>query len=473
MNSAAEQHDAVNLLSRLDRVPLGRSLWLIVILLTLAWIIEGFDTSIIGPMVVLLTPLWHLQASQVGVVATIGTLGIVIGLIPAGRLADRFGRRTVLCWGIAVFCLATLASGVAQNFAQFVPLRFIAGLAEGAVFPVPYLMLSEFVNRHRRAFAVGCALLGLSVGNVLPTLITRFALASYGPTEAWRVPLVIGGLLIVIVPLVLLWVPESPRFLLQRDQPNRVRDMVLRFEGQAGLGPDTSLQDPAIARALAETKADGLAIVRPPYLSRSLIAYSQLFAIFIGFYLFGAYGPTILKLLGMTTGNALLFIAVGGGIGGLANFLQGVLAERFGRRRVQAVYVALQVIGLIVLGMHVAIGVLAVAFVVYNIGAGNFTLGKLYVAEQYPTELRSTGAATGETTARFLAGVVLAFFIPQLLKSWGPETLFVVLGIVMLLLVAPMVFVGRETAGVSIDIAGSKLPAAGTDTPPTDLASSG
>ena len=451
-----------NLLSRLDRVPIRGSLYVIIIILALAWIIEGFDTSIIGPTVTLLTPLWHLNSAQTGLVGTIGTLGVVIGLIPAGRIADRFGRKTVLCWGIGIFCIATLCAGFAQNLGMFLTLRFIAGLAEGAVFPVPYLMLSEFANRRRRAFAVGCALFGLSLGNVLPTLITRFALASYGAANAWRVPLVIGGILILIIPFIVIWVPESPRFQLQRGRLQKVKEIVERYERQAHLAPDESYMDADVLRAMQTDTDKGQMreLFQSPYLLRSVTAYSQLLACFVGFYLFGAYGPTILKLLGATTANAFLYTAFGGLIGGLANFTQGALAERFGRRMVQAAYIVLQVIGLVVLGIHAAVWVIATAYIVYNIGAGNFTLGKLYVAEQYPTRLRSTGAATGETVSRLLSGVVLAFFIPSMLKAWGPLVLFIILGVVMLLLAIPMITRGRETAHVSVDVAGSELPVA-------------
>ncbi|MCL6625566.1 MAG: MFS transporter [Alicyclobacillus shizuokensis] len=462
MSFVTVPREHINLLTRLDRVPMGRSLWVIVILLALTWIIEGFDTNIVSPAVVMLTPLWHLTSSQTGVVATIGALGVVIGLIPAGRLADIMGRRTILCWGIGVFCLATFAAGFAQNFSRFVVLRFIAGLAEGAVFPVPYLMLSELVNRRRRAVAVGWALLGLSLGNTFPALATRFALASYGTDEAWRVPLIIGGIPILIIPALLIWVPESPRYLLRRGAVEQVRKIVLKFEQQASVAPDDSVYDEALALALTNTpsnKGQVRKLFRSPYLGRSLVAYAQLLSAFIGFYLFAAYGPTILKLLGATTENAFLYSAIGGFISGIGNLLQGMLAERYGRRPVMAGYVALQVIGLVLLSLHVSVWILAGAFVVYSFGGGNFALGKLYVAEQYPTSLRSTGASTGETLTRFLAGVVLAYFIPTLMTSWGPTVLFSVLGALMLVLVLPMVLYGQETARVSVDITGAEIGA--------------
>jgi MFS transporter, putative metabolite:H+ symporter len=459
MDSTRELNEQANLLTRLDKMPIKRSLWLIIILVTIAWLIEGFDTSIISPAVVLLKPLWHLNVNQVGLVGIIGTLGVVIGLIPAGRLSDLFGRKKVLIGGIVVFSIATFLAGFSQNLTQFGILRFVAGLGEGAVFPLPYLMICEFVNRRRRGLAVGVALVGLGFGNSFPTLTTRFALAHYG-NDAWRIPLIIGGVCIIIIPFLLKWVPESPRYLIKKGRINEVRKLVLKFEKEAGILADDTIIDDNIISVLKfeqTQKSSFRELLTPEYLKRSFVAYTQLLACFVGFYVFVAYGPTIYTALGATTANAFLFAAVGGFIGGMGNLCQGALSEKFGRRKVQVCYVITQIVGLIILGLHIPSWALVITFIVFNFGAGNFALGKLYVSEQYPTRLRSTGTATGETISRFLAGVVLAYFIPMLLTAFGPLKLFIGLGVVMLLLIAPMALCGRETSGISVEMAGSNI----------------
>ncbi|MFZ1152126.1 MAG: MFS transporter, partial [Xanthobacteraceae bacterium] len=173
-----------NLLSRLDRVPVNRRILSLVGLLGIIWILEAFDIGIIAPVLFLVKNVWQLSPSTTGVVGSAGTLGIVLGLLPAGRLADRFGRKPVLIGGIIVFSIVTFAASFSQNATQLAIYRFIAGLGQGAVFPVPYLLLSEFVNKQWRGTAVGLAnsLLGFSYG--LNTLVGALVVGHMPDSQA-------------------------------------------------------------------------------------------------------------------------------------------------------------------------------------------------------------------------------------------------------------------------------------------------
>lgn len=155
-----------NLLARLDRIPVNKTVLLLIGLLGLTWILEAFDIGIISPVLFLLRTTWHLTPKEVGLIASAGTFGIVIGLLPAGRVADRFGRKTTLLGGIVIFSVFTFLASFSQNISELVICRFVAGLGQGAVFPVPYLLLSEFVNKRWRGTAVGLSnsLLGFAYG---------------------------------------------------------------------------------------------------------------------------------------------------------------------------------------------------------------------------------------------------------------------------------------------------------------------
>ncbi|MFY9694824.1 MAG: MFS transporter, partial [Xanthobacteraceae bacterium] len=153
-----------NLLARLDRLPVNRRILFLVGLLGVVWILEAFDIGIIAPVLFILKGEWQLSPSATGLVGSAGTLGIVLGLLPAGRLADRFGRKTTLVGGIVIFSVVTFLASFSRDATELAIFRFIAGLGQGAVFPVPYLLLSEFVNKQWRGTAVGFSnsLLGFS-----------------------------------------------------------------------------------------------------------------------------------------------------------------------------------------------------------------------------------------------------------------------------------------------------------------------
>src|SRR4029077_7324668 len=104
-----------NLLARLDRVPVNRHILFLVGLLGVIWILEAFDIGIIAPVLFILKNEWQLSPSSTGLIGSAGTLGIVLGLLPAGRIADRFGRKTTLVGGIVVFSIVTFLASFARD----------------------------------------------------------------------------------------------------------------------------------------------------------------------------------------------------------------------------------------------------------------------------------------------------------------------------------------------------------------------
>ena len=93
---------------------------------------------------------------------------IVIGLIPAGYLADRYGRKPVAVWGLLQFTLFTGLTALAPSYGWFVVLRFLNGLGQGVLFAVPYIMISEFMRPSHRATIDTCAWSWVGVANQLP-----------------------------------------------------------------------------------------------------------------------------------------------------------------------------------------------------------------------------------------------------------------------------------------------------------------
>ena len=450
-----------NLLARLDRAPMTRTVWMIVGLLMLAWLVEAFDIGIIGAGLLFLKPAWHLTPDQAGLLGSSGTLGIVLGLLPAGRMADAYGRKRVLATGIVVFSVFTMAGALAGNIEQLAVLRFLAGLGEGAVFPVPYLLISEFVNKRRRGEAVGWANFVLTTAYMLPSLVGVLVVRAGLGDAGWRVLFGLGGLPLLIAPVIAFLLPESPRFLLKAGHSAEVRALVERIEDEAGLPHDASLTNEAALNVLEATahRRVGLAtLLQPPYLLRCFVAFCALGSPFVIFYTTTIYGPTIFHLMGASSSNALLYIAGLQFVSGIGTIAGGMLGDRIGRRPTHVAFMLLAGVALILLGRSLPTPLLvATAAAAWFFGVGNFAVPKLYMAEQFPTRLRATGSAVGEVVTRVLFGVVLAYYIPTLLAQFTVRTVFVMLGISMVALVLPILFLGNETAGRSVEETGTDL----------------
>lgn len=423
------------------------------ILLLLAWTVESFDIGVVGTVVLTLTKLWHLDASQEGLLGISSTLGIVIGLIPAGTLADRFGRRRLLIAGIAVFSVFTFLGAFATNLTEMVTLRAIAGLGEGAVFPIPYLMLSEFVHMRKRGSAVGWVNGVLTAAYVLPTWVGAWAVNTFPADTAWHVPFILGGIpLVLLIPLAI-WLPESPRYLLRTGQFSRVQRLVEHLERESSLDHDVSLSekqpDPPVEAGPAK-------ITQSPYWGRLWMSGFGFGGSLLIFYTTLVYVPSIFHTDGISKGTSLLLTGTMMLLAGASTVAQGYLMDRFGRKRVYGISVGIAVVGLIGLGFsHSLKSVILPGVIVALFGVGINFLNKVYMAEQFPTALRATGVASGETIARFGSGVVAIYLVPLVLKTFGSLVLFSATATVVLASMLPILFRGRETAHLDLERSGS------------------
>lgn len=464
-----------NLLTRLDRAPVTRSLKVGLGVVILVWLIESFDIGIVSTLILVLKPHWGLSTLQTGLLGASGTIGLVIGIIPAGRFADRFGRKTLLLIGTAQFAVFTALGAVANEFWLLFALRVIAGLGEGAIFPVPYTMISELVGKRLRGTVMGYAQWVLNAGYTLPAVVGIWVVSVFPVDLSWRIPLLIGGFPLLLIPALLRWVPETPRYLLKRaeltgDQSDRdrVRKLVETIEDEAGLPHDQNLMDPA-ARQVLVTSHDrdvpARRLLTRPYLSRSLISYAALAASFVLWYTMLTYAPTIFtQLFDATKKTSLLYTAIMMFISAFGVFFQGRWGDRFGRKPVFAAYIALAAVGMVVLPAYSVLGIataVVAGVLIAWFGLGSFSLPKMYMAEQYPTRLRGVGTSTGEMLTRAATGGVLVYFLPALFADWGVMTVFIGAAVLMVVLTLPMLLLGQETAGRNMEEAGTNIAIAG------------
>ena len=114
--------------ARIDRLPLSREIWGIMLLAGVAWLVESYDVGVIGSVLPSLQKEFQLGALSVGLLAIASTLGIVIGVIPAGWMADTIGRKKILITGTAWYSVFSLLCGFAPTPTALVLLRFASGL---------------------------------------------------------------------------------------------------------------------------------------------------------------------------------------------------------------------------------------------------------------------------------------------------------------------------------------------------------
>lgn len=140
----------LTLSQRLDELPLSREHWRIVLLSGLGWMFDAMDVGLVAFVLVSLGRDWELSRPQLGLVASAGFLGMFLGALLAGRLADRYGRRTLFLANLLLYSFGTLLSALSWNFSSLLLFRFLTGIGLGGELPVAAALVSEFAPaRHR------------------------------------------------------------------------------------------------------------------------------------------------------------------------------------------------------------------------------------------------------------------------------------------------------------------------------------
>ncbi len=440
--------------ARLDRLPPTAWLRGILALLFLSWFVEAYDIGLTGAVLPSLTHQYALGTAMKVFVAISANIGIVIGILPAGRLADRFGRRRVLIAGTAAYAVLTFAVGLAPGIGWFIGLRMLDGMAMGAVFPLPYVFASEICPPSRRGRFTGWADSCLSIGYFLSPLVALLLIPDVANTTGWRIMFLIGGLPVVFAIVAWRYLPESPRWLESKGRFAEANAILVRFEERTerALGHPLPALGPDEVPRRGPTQRGFRALMTPPMRRRTLTLWATFGGTFFVFYSIQTFMPTVVNQMGFPLTSAFAFTAIIVGASIPGKFFEAWVVERWGRRPVIIGFTLAAAIAAIIFGfVRGAVPVLLLGCLMSFFGIGVDPAVKTYTAESYPTEYRAWGTATTEGFGRLISGVAGPALIPILLDNFGVGAVFALVGGVALIAVFIVVRFGHETVGMTLE----------------------
>ncbi|HEY4462298.1 MAG TPA: MFS transporter [Streptosporangiaceae bacterium] len=462
---------------RLDRLPASRWLIGVMAVLFLGWLVESYDIGLTGSVLPSLTHVYHLGTAAKSLVAISSAAGIVLGIVPAGRLADRFGRKRIMVAGTVAYSLLTFLTGLAPGIAWVIALRVLAGMAMGAVFPLPYAYGAELCPPGLRGRFTGIADSFLSVGYFLSPLLALILIPSVTNDTGWRVMFFLGGVPVIFAVLAWKFVPESPRWYEARGRFADSERVLSEIEARVAAERGQPLPPPPPAAVLPgpEPGPGGSArmLLRRPYLRRSAVLWTTFGGIFFVFYSIQTFMPTVVASMGFTLTSAFVFTAVIVGVSIPGKLLEAWVVERWGRRPVIITFGAAAAAAALAFGFVRGAGpVLLVGCVMSFFGIGADPAVKVYTAESYPTAIRATGTSLTEGFGRLLSGVIGPALVPLLLVAGGVAAVYTLVGVAALVAVVTVALFGEETRGRPLEAitppaqkTGPELVAAGAARP--------
>lgn len=420
----------------------GGYLLLACLVAALGGLLFGFDTAVISGAIDQLEVQFSLSAWMKGWIVSSALVGCLIGSGIAGWLSDRFGRKIILILAAVLFTVCAIGSAIPKEPWHLVAARLIGGTGIGIASMLSPLYIAEISPARRRGGLIAMYQLAITIG-ILTAYFSNFGLAEmaqrcpefYGSgvwhtvfvSEVWRGMLLAGLAPAAILFVLLLIVPESPRWLAKQGQWAAAEYILTRVNGREAAQQE--LAD--IQKTLAQESGSIRQLFQRGMRLALLIGvvlpfFSQISGVNVIVY----YGPTVLKTVGLTINAALLWQILFGTVCSLATLAAILTVDKLGRKPLLLWGIAGVGVTLAASGTLMAIGPispiwLVIVFALF-LGCFNLSYGAVcwvVVSEIFPTSIR--GRAMSISIFSLWTGCALVTqTFPPLLNQVGPSNTF-------------------------------------------------
>jgi SP family galactose:H+ symporter-like MFS transporter len=400
----------------------------------LGGLLFGYDTGVISGAELFVRNDFTLSTFALEVIVSGVLAGAAVGALAGGRLADAFGRRKLLIITAIIFAVGAILCAAAASPQMLVVGRIIVGLGIGLSSSAVPVYISEVAPADARGWQVSLFQLAITIGILLAYLVDY----AFAPTQGWRWMLGLAVVPAAIFGCGMLFLPESPRWLVRRGDRESARAMLARVRGTPKV--DDELLE--IERSLSQSEESGrLSDLLAPSLRPALVVgiglaiFQQITGINTVIY----YAPVIIQSAGISSASGAILATAGIG---LVNVLMTIVSMRLidqkGRKPLLLIGTAGMVVTLGVLGLvfrmssHTgALAWLAVISMMAYVASFAISLGPVFwllISEIYPLKIRNSAEGVA-ATFNWGSNLVVTLTFLTLVEQLGPSLTFWLYGV--------------------------------------------
>ena len=433
----------------------------------------GYDTAVISGTIAQVTQLFQLDALQQGWYVGCALVGSIIGVLFAGILSDKLGRKLTMVISAILFSASALGCALCTDFMQLVVYRIIGGVGIGVVSIVSPLYISEVSVAQYRGRLVSLYQLAVTVG-FLGAYLVNYQLLAWSEsgallgvpllnkifiTEVWRGMLGMETLPAILFFIIIFFIPESPRWLIVRGQERKAINILERIYNSITEATNQLKETQSVLTA--ETSSEWSLLMKPGILKAVIIGVCiAILGQFMGVNAVLYYGPSIFENAGLSGGDSLFYQVLVGLVNTLTTVLALVIIDKVGRKKLVYYGVSGMVVSLILIGLYFLFGdslnvsslFLLVFFLFYVFCCAVSICAVVFVllSEMYPTKVRGLAMSIAGF-ALWIGTYLIGQLTPWMLQNLTPAGtffLFALMCVPYMLIVWKLV---PETTGKSLE----------------------
>jgi SP family galactose:H+ symporter-like MFS transporter len=404
-----------------------RIVYVVATLSALGGLLFGYDTGVISGAILFIRQDFALSDFTVGLAVSAVLIGAVIGAVIGGDVSDHFGRRKVIIAAAIIFALGAVGTAAVPDVNLLILGRIAVGIAIGIASEVTPLYISEMSPSRMRGSLVSLNQLAITIGIVVSYLVD-FSLSAF---QGWRYMLGLAAIPAVILGVGMLPLPDTPRWLINHNEPDNARKVLKRIRGKDDVEDEVKEIQDSLKKQRGGRAELFNPMVKPALIiGVSLAIFQQVTGINTVIY----YAPTIFQFAGITSASSAILATVAVGVVNVIMTIVAImLLDRLGRRPLLLIGLAGMTFSLGLLGavfflpsLLSSLGDLAVIGLMLYVASFAIGLGPVFwllISEIYPLRVRGLAMSIA-SEANWGSNLIIALTFLTLVQVLGRSGTF-------------------------------------------------